>query len=737
MPPIACSDDYVLLNFYSSALMNTRLKRPLEIGNLEGTRAVAEAERRLSLENRMCNGFLIHNSRFPGCDHLPSPEDVDAWGGNLIFFFRTNDPWNAFRCQEAGLPVEEFVEKRVNEILSLMKALPEGKVWWFFGGEQWNSGHPHLRLEEYDYTSKGEAFRWYQHWVTTNEHQVHWRNSKFGDSWDPGIPCVFQYLKRKGIALRELSMGGGGAVPLDVHYQHELGLKMSFVEVFSSTPCTQIAVAFCRGAARQYDAFWSIYHPPHNYPAPTYTEVPKDETRRVTSLIYDREMRRLGGPTESMLLRCWVVAHFSGTDINYMDGAPYVNWVEAEENTLRLTPAGRNAKRFADLVLRKKKSRGRPYVPVALLLEHNHGWTPGRGGPMRAGHDVTWYKLPFTAGDYMIENFFDAAFPGHSLYRRPRPWKTSEEQGRMMLEGFDFRPYEFKCVTSSTWGDSFDVLLDNASSDTLKKYKGIITLGELKLDRSDLEALHEYVSKGGILLANAEQIADIQCMQELFGVSLTSEKGKAAGSRCNHCGAEFEEPPYSYRVAELESATPQAVTEEGYPLVTMNRVGRGMALLAMPDYFQAYDSVRLMAVPTHRIPMFYGVEKKAIPQRPHSHTKLSADGTALLVPFNKFLAIAKDTISHFMDRVSILKVNRAPIEYLVNTTQEGIIVVLVNNEGSPWDGQVSIELPAGQVPIVEEWWEGEAVDCAVKDDVLALRPRVPEFDFRIYSIRYC
>ena len=726
-------DDYFLGNWYTTALQNTRGAHPLETGISPEEVELARRERELSIGSGMCNGFLIHNSRFPGCDDLPSAAEVREWGGNMVFFFRTNDPWNVYRAKESGLPTAEFVEKRVNEILNLMNALPNGKVWWLFGGEQWDSHHPELRPEEYEFNTKEEAFRWFKEWVTTNKHQTHWRGSKYGDNWNPGIPCVFQYLKQKGIRIEELCMGGGGATAMDAHYQHEFGLRMTFVEVFSAGPCTQISIAFCRGAARQYDARWTVYHPPHMHPDPTYKDkrVGFGKGDRVGTLVYDPDMRRVGGQTESMLLRCWIVSHFSGTNIDYMDGAPYVNWIEKGPNQLELTPAGENAQRFADLVLRKRKQRGKTYVPVALLLDFYHGWAPGRASPMRAGKDVTWYKLPFTAGDYMIENFFDAAFPGHSLYRRPRPWKTQEEYGQMLLNGFDMRPYEFKAVTSSTWGDSFDVLLDNAPLDVLRQYPAIVTLGEMNLDSVRLGKLRQYVSDGGILLANAEQIADEGIAEELFGVAFTPDKAQAADAVCGLCGESFDEPSYAYRLVRLNEAAAWAATHDGAPLVTVNEIGKGKALLTTPDYLQAHDPTRQVEAPFDRMAYFY--DGLTHPEFSRG-LKFNADKTAFLVPYSELLAVGRHTITHLMDELSIVKIRGDSIESIVNTAEDGIIIVLVNNEETPWEGECVLDAPNRKGYTIEEWWEEQDVDHSIEHGKLTLRAQVPAFGFRIYGV---
>ena len=729
------SRDFVLLNFYGSALQNTRGAHPLSVGTDQKEADLAQEERELSLRHGMCEGFLIHLSRYPGSEELPSADEVKRWGGNVVFFFRTNDPYNVYRAQEGGLPVEEFVEKRVGQVLNLMRALPQGSVWWLFGGEQWNGRHAAMLPEEYEFHTKKQAYQWYRKWVTTNLHQIHWRKSKFEENWDPGIPCVFEYLKQEGVGHEGLSLGGGGATPMDAHYQHEFGLKMTFVEVFSSCPNTQIAVAFCRGAARQYDAFWTLYHPPHMHPKPEYNANSLAAAGRSPmggTLVYSRDIKPMAGPTDSMLLRSWIVSHFSGTRFNFMDGAPYVNWAGTEENGLVPTPAGRNAKRFADFVLRLGLKRGTTYVPMALMMEFCHGWSPGRTSGMRYGGDVTWYKIPFTPADYMVENFFEAAFPEHSLYRQARPWKTPEEYAQMLLEGFDFRPYEFKNLTSSLWGDSFDVLLDNAPFEVIRQYPIVLLLGDVQLDSLLLKRLSRYVKKGGILVANIQQIVDVEAAKPLFGVRYGNLQRHATRSCCRRCRQTFQEPHYTYRLLELDGASPWAETPNGDPLATVNEVGEGKAVLTTPHYLQAFDAAHQREVPLNRMPRFYG---------PAGDPAIDADlplnraKDALLVPSTKMLHIAKDLVTHLIDEVALITVMGAhPIEYLLNTADEGIIAVLVNNEQSPWSGQIVVDEPTDGAFQVQELWDGAQVNSRRQEGKLILNASVPGFGIRIYGI---
>jgi len=99
--------------------------------------------------------------------------------------------------------------------------------------------------------------------------------------------------------------------------------------------------------------------------------------------------------------------------------------------------------------------------------------------------------------------------------------------------------------------------------------------------------------------------------------------------------------------------------------------------------------------------------------------------------------VGTHAVDHLMERVSLVEVKGPPIEYIVNLVEDrGMILVLVNNGDRAWRGEVVVKggFPRGSCE-VEEWWEGERCPHSLRGERLVLHPEVPEFGFRIYSIR--
>jgi len=686
---------------------------------------LCKKEMDLSIQQKLGNGIFISLTRWHGSQDLPSAEEIKKAGGYLGVGFRTNDPYNVFRAKERGMPLEEYVEFRVNEIIERMEELPRGHVWLFCGGEQWDSNGPRIDYMKETVKSKKEAYEFFTEWCTTNKHQLHWKGSKFKDAWDPGIKASIPYLKDKlGDKFDHYCIGGGGACVSDLHYQYEWGLKSSFHESFTGTQGAQTAIAFARGAARQFGGNWVVYHPTHSKPRGVSPE------GRGGELEYDEDGRKLGGVSENLLLRCWLVNFFSGSDMHLTYFSPKADWI-AKSDKLTLSPHGKNVRRFVDFV-EKLDDRGNPYTPVGLLLEHNHGWRAERGTPMRVHGDVTWGCLPYEEGDYMIDNFFDVAFPEHGKLPRPRPWKDAEEKWRMMAGGFDFRPYEFRQLTSSRWGDSFDVILENASQECLGRYKGILLLGDIKADRALFEKLAACVKGGAQAVLNIEQVhRDVYpLLEETLGLKLLEGYSRAKGSVCRMCGQRFEEEPFSYRNSRPSGAGVLCTTPSGDPLVCAKKVEKGTIYLTLPRFLQSYDPGQTITIPKEML-LLGG---------PEAHFRypddLRDENGDLVIRKSALLKIGSHFLDHLIGRFQLIKVEGPPIESVVcRKEDDSLMILLVNNEAADWRGKLRVKGWKGNQIKVRELWTGADIsDVIVEDAVPGIEVLVGQFGFGVYHI---
>ena len=100
----------------------------------------------------------------------------------------------------------------------------------------------------------------------------------------------------------------------------------------------------------------------------------------------------------------------------------------------------------------------------------------------------------------------------------------------------------------------------------------------------------------------------------------------------------------------------------------------------------------------------------------------------------KLLEIWLDLISHLMERFALAEVEGPAIEYIVNRTEQGILVVLANHEGQQWSGKVTANrLGAGDVHVAE-LWEDRKVEHSMETANATFEAHVPAYAFRVYAV---
>jgi len=127
--------------------------------------------------------------------------------------------------------------------------------------------------------------------------------------------------------------------------------------------------------------------------------------------------------------------------------------------------------------LMKRVDIGVPYTPFAVLLNKYHGRWSVWGKP--------WGRLQETRGDTMTERFFDQLFPGQSH----GPGK------------------EERYLCSSPYGDTFDVLVNNADRSSWRAYPVILAVGDIPWTSDEIQFLQGYVRDGGNLALNEINLA--------------------------------------------------------------------------------------------------------------------------------------------------------------------------------------------------------------------------------------
>lgn len=415
------------------------------------------------------------------------------------------------------------------------------------------------------------------------------------------------------------------------------------------------------------------------------------------------------GPTSyssGKLVTGWSTSTFKrNLYISYMGGANMVHLEAADFTTGALTgsslnPLGQTVQEFDDFAVRRHPNRGMPYVPMALMQGHYSGFEPKFGewmqGPMK------WYWTnSYTPGDRMFANLLDLVYPSHSTWGRlpngaPKVLNsdgsinvgaTQTAYRQALATGVDPRPWE--PMGNSQWGETFDVITDQASLTAMQRYKVIVLATGAPIGDPLLTLLTQYVQQGGTLVINAQQVT--AAAETLTGVHLTSGRASATAETWLPDGSVVSEPTYNYTVGTPTSAAVIAQAA-GNPIVTRNAVGAGAVYFTTPDFLS------------------------------------NAAGSQVL-------NVARKLLGTLQSQVALVQVEGPQLEYLVTTDGGRIIVTLVNTDlsGAPWSGTLSFSQPASSYS-VKEWTGDTTVASSVQAGKVVVSAAVPAFDVRIYVL---
>ena len=242
------------------------------------------------------------------------------------------------------------------------------------------------------------------------------------------------------------------------------------------------------------------------------------------------------------------------------------------------------------------------------------------------GWDMTeWPHWPFgvsqiSKSDRALRELFGAAYyPANVVEGEPA---TADRQA----------------FVNAVFGDIFDVLVaSETNAEAINAYRALIVGGHVEWPRSWNERLTNYVRRGGTLVVNAAQIKGLA--PELLGVRLTGTTADADEARCrmtDEKASDLSGQMFRYERTELRGAQPLIETASGDALVTINKIGKGRVVFcAVPDML--------------------GFDERFTPAAAHLLTHLLPDATPVGVS--------------------------GDIERLINRTERGWIVTLINNRG--------------------------------------------------------
>ncbi len=354
------------------------------------------------------------------------------------------------------------------------------------------------------------------------------------------------------------------------HYPLEWGAGGVIMETTNTGPYRhQISMFFARGAARQYRKFWAWYialcyngydskGQGHTDQTPYYTMV---------SNTLGKSLGKDYGVSVSLNRRDMYLGYLNGASFVAHEVWPYAYcqlrektkgpWDKAQE--WELSPHGEAMKEWYAFA-RRHPDRGVAYAPVALAVPFDHGQ------PQWCAKAFSYF--PAMRWDTMIDAFM------YTLV----PYSQDVKKGQ---EG---------CLANSPYGDIYDVLvLDPPSGPvrlkTLADYKVLVLLGKYDFDRKVVKRLKDYVSGGGTLVVNIEQM-NAMFTEDFIGLARSGKKAEAKGTVRNRTnGAETKiSEPYDYEVVTMRGGRMIWEDESGAPLAALNRYGKGNVVTTLVDW---------------------------------------------------------------------------------------------------------------------------------------------------------
>uniref|UniRef100_A0A0G4HBR0 Beta-galactosidase trimerisation domain-containing protein n=1 Tax=Chromera velia CCMP2878 TaxID=1169474 RepID=A0A0G4HBR0_9ALVE len=267
-------------------------------------------------------------------------------------------------------------------------------------------------------------------------------------------------------------------------------------EVGENINSVNVHLAFARGAARQFGKPWAVDF------SPWYMGKVLDFTEEGKSMWGEAgSPSGVGGHSLSLFKRAYWATFMAGAELLIAE-AGGVNWflpgpseeeTEGKEDFLELSSLGEIGREFASTTRKSVLGgRGIPFVPVAVLLEQQHGMGLGW---WKEGKSFDLFNL--TEAERSVSLLFESIWPPDSFLREPPP--SEEHDERKFMQG-------------SRFGEIFDILTPQGlkSNDILKAYRVLVLAGDFEfppessLDSQELlQLLREFVSDGGVLIVDA------------------------------------------------------------------------------------------------------------------------------------------------------------------------------------------------------------------------------------------
>lgn len=366
--------------------------------------------------------------------------------------------------------------------------------------------------------------------------------------------------------------------------------------------------------------------------------------------------------------------HMYGSATNGFEGA-CITKEKDTEGYPKLSPLGEINVKAVKWCRKHNKDKGVQYTPVALLIDFSSGWQHPYPDPGQ--HYKVWGNMPYQKGDYQIDNVFRWLYPQY-------------EDGGWFKDERGF-------LTSTPFGDKFDVLTSNVHQRILDQYQVVCLLGELEMTSELITKLKKFVTDGGDLIVSAAQAKVLG--EDFCGVSVSSKMHHGYGGFSLSDKKVFEEKDYIYPEVIVNRAKVVAVSEDKLPLITIASSGKGRVIVITPD---CWMTTRL---------------------------KVSDEGSVHPQRY-ELLKTVQHILGQYLKDLDFVEIDGSEIQYITNLTDntKRLLVTLVNNSlTDDWQGSVSLK--DGSIVSAREWMQ--------EKELIGKRPlkvSIPKGELRVIEI---
>ncbi len=557
--------------------------------------------------------------------------------------------------------------------------------------------------------TKKEALAYFRAWLRDGRSLTeHWRTVS-----PPETLTYFAHAKRQDENFRNLPIYYSEGTLYSVHEAFRNGFPLVVYEgACGSMDSFQTGIAFARGGAKMFDAFWGIDLSP-------WTGGFMGNTAQTNNAGTWRE-----GMTPECLYRIWLSSYMSGCNTLLHEVGYCFFYTFHSDNKLLLSDYGYRAMQYYRLTREVLSDRGTPVVPFAIMLEEEHGY---RGSSVREFtedgklldlylNDTPGQRLNIwanrvseaTPGDWQVHRMISGIFPyADNLWRQfAGKWPEEkiadfdaiEPQMRAMIGVEEIDPRESSMfLRDSTWTDCFDVIIEDTTKEVLEKYyKAVFLAGDIRTDNGLWDRLVRYADQGGQVVLTYEQLDDLGKNDLGIGRPEKPETLTVSGMMVQGTRIPVKEKILLHTVIpDMKEYTVWGSDEKtGQPLVLDFAKGKGHIFLVLNAY---------------------GMDKET--------KKLSNIHAAL--------------INHLYTRYVGIRKKGPGIQMLVNVRKDDTLVTLLNHTGKDWHGEIifdrEIYPPVGEVREVIQDQAYPKKLIRMDDKTVGVQVRVGRFETKIIS----